>query len=164
MHQKENAGIAVEVCRVLGVNDEHIKKGLLEAKHPGRFEFFDFIPPIIYDGAHNPNGVRTLCENIPEGPLTLICAFMADKDIEGIFSILKERKIDKRAVLYCTTVSGNPRAMKPEDLCKFALKKGFNAVVYPNIKDALNARKGSTIVFGSLYLYKEFADVIKIIS
>lgn len=162
-YQKQNAGIAVCVCRALGILEEDIKYGLSHAVHRGRFEVFDLNPEVIYDGAHNPDGVNVLADNIPEGKLDLICAFMNDKDVEGVFDVLKERKIHQRCKMYCTEVKNNPRAMSAEQLTKLAQKSGFNAECAKDIKSALEKRKNTTVVFGSLYLYKEFYEAIKAI-
>lgn len=160
-HQKQNAGIAVSACRALGVDEEHIKKGLVKAKHIGRFEEFLLNPKIIFDGAHNPDGAEVLAQNLPDGDITLICAFMADKDIDGIFEKFTEKGIHKRSVMYCTTVKDNPRAMDCETLTEIAKKHGFNAFSCPDISIALKERKNQTLVFGSLYLYKDFIEALK---
>ncbi len=159
-HQKENAGIAYTVCKAIGIPDETICWGLNNTKHPGRLEFFDLNPPVLFDGAHNPQGVTELCKNLPDGNFTLICAFMADKDLDNIFRILKENNVHKRAEIFCTTVTNNPRAMPPEKLTDIAKKYGFKTTVYQNINDALKARKEYTVVFGSLYLYEEFLKAL----
>ncbi|MBQ7039198.1 MAG: bifunctional folylpolyglutamate synthase/dihydrofolate synthase [Clostridia bacterium] len=160
-HQKQNAGLAVSVCRALGISEEHIKSGLLKARHIGRFEEFDVTPKIIFDGAHNPDGAKALAESLPEGDLTLICAFMADKDIDGVFKEFTDKNIHKRSIMYCTTVKDNPRAMTSEKLTELAKKHGFNAFPCPDISDALRKRKTQTLVFGSLYLYKDFIEALK---
>lgn len=160
-HQKQNAGIAVYACRSLGISEECIKSGLLKAKHIGRFERFDLTPEIIFDGAHNTDGAEALADAVPDGDITLICAFMADKDIDGIFEKFTEKGIHKRSVMYCTTVKDNPRAMNCEDLTKLAKSHGFNAFSCPDISIALKERKNQTLVFGSLYLYKDFIEALK---
>ena len=160
-HQKQNAGIAVSVCRALEIPEEFIKKGLTKAKHIGRFEKFNLNPEIIFDGAHNPDGAEALVSSLPDGELTLICAFMADKDIDGVFEKFTQKGIQNRSVMYCTTVNDNPRAMDCETLTEIAKKHGFNASPFPDISSALQNRESKTLVFGSLYLYKEFINAIK---
>ncbi|MBR3942255.1 MAG: bifunctional folylpolyglutamate synthase/dihydrofolate synthase [Clostridia bacterium] len=159
-HQKENAGIAYTALKALGIAEEHILYGLSHAKHPARFELFPGTPDIIFDGAHNPNGAEALAKNLPDEPLTLICAFMADKDIKGVLEELKKKNVHNHATVRCTTVSNNPRAMSATDLCELVKSCGFNATAYPTIKDALQSLTQTTCVFGSLYLYKEFLDAI----
>ncbi|MBQ2968134.1 MAG: bifunctional folylpolyglutamate synthase/dihydrofolate synthase [Clostridia bacterium] len=160
-HQKENAGIAYTALKALGVAEEHILYGLSHAKHPARFEVFEGNPLVIYDGAHNPNGAKALVENLPDEPLTLICAFMADKDIQGVIDELKKGNLQSRCTVRCTTVSDNPRAMQPENLAELFNLNGFKASPYPTIREALLNLETTTCVFGSLYLYKEFLDAYK---
>lgn len=161
-HQKENAGIAYTVCKALGVPDETIQWGLQNTKHPGRLQYFDLNPPVLFDGAHNPQGINALCKNLPDGNLTLICAFMADKALDDIFKILKNNNIQKRAEMFCTTVSNNPRALSAEKLSLIAEKYGFNTTIYQNVSEALKSRKEYTVVFGSLYLYEEFLKALDV--
>lgn len=160
-HQKENAGIAYTALKALGIAEEHILYGLSHAKHPARFELFEGNPDIIFDGAHNPNGAEALAKSLPDVPLTLICAFMADKDIKGVLEELKKKDIHKRATVRCTTVSDNPRAMSSDALCALVTECGFSATAYPTIKDALQNLTQTTCVFGSLYLYKEFLNAMQ---
>ena len=159
-HQKENAGIAYTVCKALGIPEETILRGLSNTKHPGRLELFDLNPPILFDGAHNPQGVTELLKNLPDQNFTSICAFMADKDLDNIFKILNENNVHKRSKMLCTTVTDNPRAMSPEKLADIAEKYGFKTKAYPNILSALKDRKEYTVVFGSLYLYEEFLKAL----
>ncbi|MCY1690397.1 hypothetical protein OVA29_06300 [Exiguobacterium sp. SL14] len=57
-HQVHNAANAVICARRLGWSKAAIRKGLREAKHPGRFEIISRKPRIILDGAHNPKESR----------------------------------------------------------------------------------------------------------
>lgn len=159
-HQAENAGIAAEVCRAMHIPESAIAYGLSHAVHPGRFEVFPTNPVIIFDGAHNPNGAEALCTSLPEGNLTLICAFMADKDIAGILNIFKKHGVHKRARMLCTTVPDNPRAETPEHLTSLARACGFRAESCLTVFDALKQAKATTLVFGSLYLYKPFHEAM----
>ena len=59
-HQLENASVAIETALQLGIGEEHIKNGIKKAKNIGRFEIISKNPLIIFDGAHNPDGMKTL--------------------------------------------------------------------------------------------------------
>ena len=59
-HQVENACVAIECARALGLSDEHIRFGVEHAKNPARLEKLSENPTVIYDGAHNPDGVSAL--------------------------------------------------------------------------------------------------------
>lgn len=160
-HQKENAGIAYTVCKALDIPEEAIRYGLSHTTHPGRLEYFDLNPPVIFDGAHNPDGIKALLTHLPNEEFTCICAFMADKALDEIFKILKDNGIPKRADMFCTTVSNNDRAMHHDKLLELAQKYGFKAQAFPNIKEALMHRTRKTVVFGSLYLYQEFLKALE---
>lgn len=160
-HQKENAGIAYTVCKALNIPEETICYGLSHTTHPGRLEYFDFNPPIMFDGAHNPDGIKALLRHLPYEEFTCICAFMADKALDEIFKILKENDIPDRADMFCTTVSNNERALHQDKLSEIAKKYGFDAKSFPNIKEALKHRTRKTVVFGSLYLYQEFLKALE---
>ena len=59
-HQVYNAVNAIETVKLLGVEDEFIKKGLAHTKFRGRLEIISQNPVIIQDGAHNYSGVVAL--------------------------------------------------------------------------------------------------------
>lgn len=64
-YQKENAGNAVAVAKLLGISQDCIERGLLNATWPGRFEKFEVAgKTIIVDGAHNPDGARALVRSL----------------------------------------------------------------------------------------------------
>src|SRR5690606_1631187 len=61
IHQIENAKIAVELAKLLAkgfdVPEVAIRRGLVNARHPGRLEYAG---NILYDGAHNIGGALAL--------------------------------------------------------------------------------------------------------
>lgn len=156
-YQITNAALAAAALTALGINKDKIKAGLESAVHHGRFE--EIADGIIFDGGHNPDGVRALEASLDRYytrvPMNIIYACMKDKDIESILSILKK---DERDFIF-TTVHNNPRAMSADSLCEFAKEKcGIEGTAAPNLHDALElARKDGrlTIICGSLYLYGE---------
>jgi len=58
-YQKENARTAYAALHRLNISDEHIKKGWRQAKWPGRM---DQRGNILFDGAHNVDGMEKLAE------------------------------------------------------------------------------------------------------
>ncbi|MBO6108184.1 MAG: hypothetical protein J6P16_02135 [Eubacterium sp.] len=72
-HQIFNAVIAIRSLNALKekypkifdrINDKVIKTGIQRVRLAGRMEIVCEEPFILYDGAHNPDGVRALCGNI----------------------------------------------------------------------------------------------------
>ena len=88
-HQADNAALAVRACRILGrteprVTEEAIRKGLALAAWPGRFEILPGKPAFVLDGAHNPDGIRTLRRTLdevfPGCDTVFLFGVLADKD------------------------------------------------------------------------------------
>lgn len=92
-YQLANACTAIRACELLrqtGVTipDRAISEGLAKVKLEGRFEYVSNDPPVIIDGAHNPDAVKSLSESLgdllPGKKIILILGVMNDKDIGGI--------------------------------------------------------------------------------
>lgn len=166
-YQPENAVLAIETANALGIDEKHIKKGIAEAVHRGRFEIIGKNPAVIYDGAHNPNGMTALakCLNryFPEwNGATFIMAFMGDKDIAGELEILKNYGLLKASKIFAVKVKNNPRAAEIHKVCEDVRAVGAEALGYAEIadayKEALKIGK-PVIICGSLYLYKDFDEI-----
>jgi len=56
-HQLENAAIAISLAETLSISRDAIITGLETSHHPGRLELIPTQPPVLLDGAHNPDGV-----------------------------------------------------------------------------------------------------------
>lgn len=159
-NQVENASLAIETAKLLGISNEDIKFGLANTKHPGRFEIISTRPYTIYDGAHNKNGFTSLLDNLKRyfntKDITFVCAFMKDKDITDIFELLNEYK--NIAKIITTTVKNNERAESAKILCDKFINKGFVASYEDNVKSAYEKAKNNDnliVICGSLYLYKD---------
>ena len=168
-YQPENACIAIETANALGIDGDCIKSGIKKAKNPGRFEIIQKNPVVIYDGAHNKNGMTALVRCLGRYfsdwcGATFIMAFMGDKDISGEFEILKQGGFFENSQIFAVKVKNNPRAAEAEDVCRIAEGCGVDAVAFGDLKDAyikaLEIGK-PVIICGSLYLYKDFDEVLK---
>jgi len=164
-HQPENAVLAIEASLALGISEENIKKGIEIAENPARFEIVSENPTIIFDGAHNPDGVEALCKSLKryfgDKKLNFITAVMADKDLESETEILKDYGFDKNSEFHTVMVKNNPRALDENSLCEIYTKRGFKAKAFLNIKEAIEEAKqncDAVVIFGSLYLYKDFKE------
>ncbi len=158
VYQIGNACTAIECALALGVSADAIREGLLLAKNPARFEIIDRDPAVIYDGGHNPNGVRSLKASIdryyPETPRAVVFACMADKEFMPSLSMLN----DGKSKFVFTTVQENPRAMGAEALCAAAKDGGIDGEWRATLKEAIAHAKTLAplvVVCGSLYLYKD---------
>ncbi|MBQ8496151.1 MAG: bifunctional folylpolyglutamate synthase/dihydrofolate synthase [Clostridia bacterium] len=158
IYQIQNACTAIECAIALGLSEDAIRAGLAAAENPARFEMIGKDPITIYDGGHNPNGVRSLKDSIdryyPNTERTIVFACMADKDFMPSLNMLN----DGYSKFVFTTVQENPRAMGAKALCEKAAENGIVGEWAPTLMEALalaRAKGKLTVVCGSLYLYKD---------
>ena len=158
-HQRSNLGLAVAAASALGpVSDEAIRQGVAAVRWPGRLQRVPRpgLRPLLLDGAHNPDGARTLAAWLDEsglaGSVDLVFGGLADKDLEEVFAPLGPRV---RSVVL--TAPSNPRA---EDPARLAARLGLPGVrCAPEVGGALalldaegGAEGAPIIVAGSLFL------------
>lgn len=165
-HQLENAALAVvamEQAAARGgfrLDEAAVRSGLEAASWPGRIEVVRREPAVtVLDGAHNGDSAAKLMAAVREefpgrGPMALIFAAAADKDVDGIL-----RELVPHSALVVATESGNPRRLDPRILAELAKSNGAKKVVIKrDMKDAFEAAwaaagaNGIVLVTGSLYL------------
>lgn len=162
-HQINNSILALTVIKYLEgnkrlkVDDESIRKGLINTKWPGRIEKISENPLFIIDGAHNEDGALSLAKAIDKNfkyrNLTLLIGMLEDKDIDSVLDILipKFNKV-------ITTTPDNPRAIDSSKLKDKILRYTDNVVDKKDIEKALNYTLESSsdndviISAGSLYM------------
>ena len=170
-HQAANVAVADATLDALAeagiatVDIEARRRGYATAVWPGRLELVDAGEgrAVLLDGAHNPAGAAALAQALDDllphlrpGPLTLVVASMADKDVDGVIAALAEAAAIKAAALIATSVDA-PRARPAADLAERWRRVDGPATVtaVPDPIAALDtalARPGTTVVAGSLYL------------
>ena len=140
------------------ITEEKIYEGMNNATWPGRLEIISENPLIIFDGGHNYDGVKKLCESVkslwPDKKIGVVYAAMRDKNFMGCLDLLNQNLSPS---IYVTTVPNMQRALTPEELVestkKFTWKnipEGFNEPLEA-IKRAVN-NNDVVLVCGSLYL------------
>ncbi len=161
-HQIENACIAIEALKILGFSEKEIKLALCSAKNPARLELISENPNVLFDGSHNPDGIRALKCSLdryfPDKKKIFIMASMRDKDILPSLDVLK----DSKSEFVFTTVQNNPRSRTPEEMKEEARKIGIEGKSFSHLREALcytKERKLTTVICGSLYLYKDFSEL-----
>ena len=96
-----------------------VEDGFASATSPGRLEVLRSSPTVLVDAGHNPHGVSALVGAVEEvfdfRHLVAVVGVMADKDAEGILSVL-EPVTDAVVVVPIDS----PRAMDVEDLADIA--------------------------------------------
>ncbi|HET7628308.1 MAG TPA: folylpolyglutamate synthase/dihydrofolate synthase family protein [Bacillales bacterium] len=97
-HQVKNAAIALMAVDYLNkyfalvLEENDIREGLKKAFWPGRFEAISSKPCVIVDGAHNPEGIRTLIETVrvtfPGNRVKILFAAATNKNTKEMLRLL----------------------------------------------------------------------------
>ena len=163
LNQIENSATSLMCAAVLHNLDERItaQKAALamkSARWPGRFECFSVgMQKIVFDGAHNAAGAKSLRENLdfyfPDMPRVFLIGILRDKEAD---IMLKTLLRPEDAAVTATPTS--ERALNAAELAALAKKYAGNVEVSPDnytaIKRAmLIASSGRLLIAaGSLYL------------
>ena len=96
-----------------------VEDGFASVTSPGRLEVLRSSPTVVLDAGHNPHGLAALVPAVEETfgfrHLVAVVGTMADKDAEGILSVL-EPACD---AVVCVPID-SPRALEAEDLAAVA--------------------------------------------
>ncbi|QUV88233.1 folylpolyglutamate synthase/dihydrofolate synthase family protein [Chloracidobacterium aggregatum] len=177
-HQTQNAALAAVVAqaelRRRGVAESDIGRAIvagLETTHwPGRLQWLETTPPVLLDGAHNPQGAQALAHFLESiggrRPRTAIFATMRDKPAADLLSALASG-VDR---LILTEVKNQPRTMPRESLEVIALGYWLPSGIIqaPDVAMALaRAREltppeGLILVCGSIYLIGEALQALQV--
>lgn len=93
VYQQENLGLALAVIEKVfpEISQDVIEKGLQNVKHPGRFQYISE-KNLIVDGAHNPNGIKSLVDSLdyyyPNQKRRFIFGCLRNKDYEQMLNVL----------------------------------------------------------------------------
>ena len=158
-HQVLNAVTALEALKALSdtrfaVSPQEIAAGFAAARFPARLELLRQSPPVLMDGAHNPNGGRALCDAVKSlglHHLTAVVGMLRDKDCLPVLQMMAPYC----ARMIVTTVP-NPRSYPAEEFAGLASSVCPRVTVCPDCQEAARlalAEGGNgVLVFGSLYL------------
>ena len=151
---RENAALSVAVAQHIVdgcgmvLPDERVRDVILKGSLPGRFEVVRKAPPLILDGAHNPDAVRALVRDLQllSDKWRFVVGVNKGHDARGILQALSP--LTAEVVL---TQSAHPKAISvaslrsrvPEGLCVRCESGGL---------DFLTQVGGPTCVLGSLHL------------
>ncbi|MFA6979439.1 MAG: folylpolyglutamate synthase/dihydrofolate synthase family protein [Ignavibacteriaceae bacterium] len=166
-YQKYNAALATLVVnKTIGLEDLHIFENGLKhvvenTKIQGRYEIASDNPRIIFDSAHNPEGIESfLSEYLKEKPrykkTHLLFGVMKDKEIEQMLLKLKSA-FDE---FHFTDIPFE-RAERKENLLTIASKYNLKATLVDNPTDFFTEFKTKVnseeclVILGSMYLLGE---------
>jgi dihydrofolate synthase/folylpolyglutamate synthase len=170
-HQAANVAVADAILDALAAagiahaDDGARRHGYASAVWPGRLELLTIDgEDVLLDGAHNPAGAAALAHALDDlrphlapGPLTLVMAAMADKDVDGIIDALTGASSLLGATVVATTLDAT-RAMPADELAARWRERAPRVADVVAVRDPLQAvdsaraRGGPTVVAGSLYL------------
>lgn len=163
--QRANFAAAVEAARALlgDVDDGAVTRAAAGTAVPGRFDVVADAPVTVFDGAHNPDGMRALASGLPGflagRPLIACVSVLDDKDAGAMLAALAPHCAE-----LILTQAANPRAVPADALLGAALPGGPPARVIADPHAALRAARavagdrGVVLVTGSLYL---LADLLR---
>ena len=170
-YQPRNAAIvldAIDILRMGGlvINEDAIKVGLANAKWPARFEIIKNDPMVIFDGAHNLQGIEAAVKSIKQ--------YFADKKVIVVSGVLKDKdyqkisdSISEIASKVYTITPSNPRALSAVEYAKTFDSKGVKATPCESINAAINLAikeaketKATICCLGSLYTYCEIIKLV----
>ena len=168
-YQPRNAATVLSAINILkergfSIPDIAISRGLEKTRWQARFEVISKDPLVIFDGAHNPEGIAAAVESIRHyfgnERVYALTGVLRDKDYNIIASDIS--KVASRAF---TLTPDNPRALSAEEYAEVLKEKGVEATPYPDIESALSAAREQAkrdgvplICMGSLYLYSSIID------
>ena len=178
-YQTRNAATvltAVNILRESGVviPESAVRDGIASATWSARFEILSSEPLVIYDGGHNPQGIRGAVENIrgylstltDDGRVVLLMGVMADK--EHLTMIRDLSTVASRA--FCV-MPNNARSLGSADLSGEFKSFGVPADYFDELEDGVVAaietaeREARPLVcLGSLYMYADVKCAVKKIS
>ncbi len=168
-HQRSNASVALAVVELmrdrLPVHDAAIRAGLQQVRWPGRFDIMFERPTVILDGAHNPEGVKALVDELQGRyrgrDVKLLFATMADKEWD---IMLRALSTAVNEVVF--TKVGMERSADPQMLAK-NLSTTIPHRVIADSRLAINTLldeandRDIIVVAGSLYLLGEVRPLLE---
>lgn len=174
-HQFINVSLAISAIKLIfkNISNEKIFKGLKNVINnsgiQGRFEMFSKSPLIIFDSAHNIEGVQSFINeykklNIPKADSKIIFAVMKDKEYYTMLNMLKEYF----NYFYFSTIDYE-RAEEPARLKEVAESLFIDSEIISTPETIINNHTinggNSLVVLGSIYFLGEIKNkLIKVSS
>ena len=123
-HMARNAGVALAAAETFlglrALDPEVVREGFAEVSAPGRLEVVRQSPPIVLDGAHNPQAAAVSAEAVVEAygfdPLIGVVAMMRDKDAAAVLRIWEPVLTE----VICTRVASTDRGLPTDELVELA--------------------------------------------
>lgn len=170
--QVENAMTAVTALEVVAscgipIPDEAFVSGLSNVTWPGRFQLLRENPPLIVDGAHNPEGARALVDALAScgirGKVAFIAGFCGDKDVLAHLRVMMS--VTEKA--WAVEIP-NPRSLSAAETAGVMRMAGMESVeVASSLSAAVESATtwaasagGVVVICGSLFLAGEALSLL----
>ena len=160
-----NAALVMETVEALReqgfeISNDALKQGLASVYWPARFELMRTEPLFIYDGGHNPQGVRAAVDAYKYcvNKAVVLIGVMADKDYAVELEMLKEI-----AKGFIAVTPNNPRSLPAEKLAEAIRAIGGECEAADTVEQgvAMALAKGEIVfAIGSLYMYEEVKNAL----
>ncbi len=144
-HQLGNIAAAVKAVELFlkrSLTYSELQSGFSDLLWKGRFEYISRNPDIIYDVAHNPEGIRAFCETVqeiyPDKTYYFVLGMLKNKQPEEVIDIIGSVAEE---IWLCPVQSH--RGMDPGQLRELA-------TIFPQISVADTLENACTAAYGSL--------------
>ncbi|HAL74673.1 MAG TPA: hypothetical protein DCM45_06250, partial [Clostridiales bacterium] len=187
LFQPMNAAMAARACLALELADaDAVRQGIAFARWPARLELLRQDPPVLLDGAHNPQGCTALAAALhrllPGQPVIFLTGMLRDKDYRTMLRIVLDQPIYRPTAVFCVRPD-SPRALPAPELAAEAgkimsqlhnpLKSGYNVMDTIHVNDSpaegarqalqLAAQTGTALcAFGSLYMVGSIRGILRV--
>ncbi len=171
-YQPMNIATALTCISVLqkcgySISEENVRNGMKNVYWPARFEVINKEPLMIYDGAHNPEGLRACVDSIKRlfkgQKVNVLSGVMADKDVESMLPVIAEVANE-----VFTVRPDNPRSMDSAVYAEYFNKYGIKAYPFSTIEDGVKNALGASkeqgcplVALGTLYMYGDVRDALE---
>ena len=162
-YQVKNFLCAYEALKYIGIEENIMKEAFKKVVWQCRFEVFSKNPLVIFDGAHNSDGIDQLCSiiksNFDKEEVCILVSILKDKDVRAMISELK----NVTNSLIVTSIPDNPRGSSAKYIYDLIDdKNGIDCVEDP--LDAYNYMKSKNkkinICCGSFYILIKLKEVL----
>jgi len=161
-HQSINAACAIAAVESFfdrPLDDGVVSEALAAVTVPGRCEVMAHAPLVVLDGAHNPEGARSLAVTIADefeiaGRLVMVVGMLEGRDV---VDMLRSLGVD-RADLVIATRPASPRAVPAGDVAAVVRAMGLMVEEIDDVATAVqraidvSTPEDAIVVAGSLYV------------
>jgi dihydrofolate synthase/folylpolyglutamate synthase len=172
-YQAENIATAVAALEAAAeelqvtLPDDAFRRGLARVCWPARFQLAVREPPVIVDGAHNPDGAAALREALRrvkfKGPVALVSGSCDDKDAAGFLRLLAYG-VRRAWAVPVPSPRSRPAAATAELMRLAGMTQVECAEVAEGLAAAMawaRAEKGLVLVCGSLFLAGQALELLR---